>query len=239
MDVPDPDCNYYEILLVSPDATPDAIRSSYRTLMQRHRAHPDLGGDTETAAMINKAYAVLGDADRRAQYDAYLEAVRLAGKGIDFAATGSQPQPRDLYRECAFCGTAHDFGQVILADADCASCQSPLAPIDSLRLEATGQRAVARIDKQRPIKVYTEWPHGAALAARMEDISLQGLRILTKTELKPGQHVKISCRALDAIATVTHCRRVRRRGATMHVSGLAFVTCRFRQAVGRFVSDRI
>ena len=37
--------NYYRILHVQPDAPTEIIKSSYRTLMQKLRMHPDLGGD--------------------------------------------------------------------------------------------------------------------------------------------------------------------------------------------------
>lgn len=239
MDAPDPDRNYYEILLVSRDATVDAIRASYRTLMQRRRMHPDLGGDTAAAALVNKAYAVLSDASRRAEYDAYLDAVRLAARGIDFAATGRRARARSPHRECVFCGTPHGFGQAILAEADCVECMSPLAPIESLRLEAAGKRAVARIDKRQAITYFTTWPQQSPHTARTEDISLKGMRIVTEAALIAGQTIKIAGPAVDATALVTHCKRARRRGSTVHVSGIAFVTCRFSQAVGRFVSDRI
>jgi hypothetical protein len=36
--------NYYRILHVQEDAPEEIIRTSYRTLMQRMRMHPDLGG---------------------------------------------------------------------------------------------------------------------------------------------------------------------------------------------------
>ncbi len=64
--------DYYELLHVSRDAPTEVIKASYRTLMQRLRMHPDLGGDSSVAAMINEAYAVLLDAKRRAEYDATL-----------------------------------------------------------------------------------------------------------------------------------------------------------------------
>lgn len=70
--------NYYEILHVSRDAPAEIIRGSYRTLMQKLGHHPDLGGDTATAAMINEAYAVLSDTERRAEYDARLDLCSLA-----------------------------------------------------------------------------------------------------------------------------------------------------------------
>ncbi|MEZ5657598.1 MAG: DnaJ domain-containing protein [Burkholderiaceae bacterium] len=61
--------NYYRILGVQPDSPQELIRASYRTLMSTMRRHPDLGGDHETAAMINEAWAVLGDPARRQAYD--------------------------------------------------------------------------------------------------------------------------------------------------------------------------
>lgn len=62
--------NYYRILHVQPDAPEAVIRASYRTIMQRLKAHPDLGGDGEAAALLNEARAVLTDPARRAAYDA-------------------------------------------------------------------------------------------------------------------------------------------------------------------------
>ena len=40
------------------------IKASYRTLMQKLKAHPDLGDDEWSAAVINEAYAVLADTEK-------------------------------------------------------------------------------------------------------------------------------------------------------------------------------
>ena len=48
--------NYYRVLHVQPDAPKEIIRSSYRTMMQKLRMHPDLGGDDWNASLINEAY---------------------------------------------------------------------------------------------------------------------------------------------------------------------------------------
>jgi len=61
--------NFYRILHVQFDAPEAVIRASYRTIMQKLRQHPDLGGDKWNAALINEAYAVLSDPKRRAAYD--------------------------------------------------------------------------------------------------------------------------------------------------------------------------
>ncbi len=61
--------NYYRILHVQPDAPREIVQSSYRTLMQKLKAHPDLGGEDWNASVINEAYQVLMDTSRREEYD--------------------------------------------------------------------------------------------------------------------------------------------------------------------------
>jgi curved DNA-binding protein CbpA len=57
----------YAVLGVSPDANAATIRSAYRHLARRH--HPDAGGDERVMMVLNKAWAILRDAERRAAYD--------------------------------------------------------------------------------------------------------------------------------------------------------------------------
>lgn len=59
--------NYYEILGVSKNATPDEIKRAFRKLASQH--HPDKGGDTAKFQEIQSAYDVLSDPQKRADYD--------------------------------------------------------------------------------------------------------------------------------------------------------------------------
>jgi curved DNA-binding protein CbpA len=58
----------YRILGVSHDADRHTIQVAYRRLARRH--HPDFGGDQELMAVVNEAWAMLGDAARREAFDA-------------------------------------------------------------------------------------------------------------------------------------------------------------------------
>lgn len=61
--------NYYAILQVPLTAPLQEIKRAWKHLLQKMRNHPDLGGSTDDAAVINEAYTVLRDPLRRAAYD--------------------------------------------------------------------------------------------------------------------------------------------------------------------------
>ena len=64
--------NYYLILGVGPDASPEQIKSAYRR--EAKRLHPDHSGrGSEPFQAIQEAYEVLGDPGRRRAYDDELD----------------------------------------------------------------------------------------------------------------------------------------------------------------------
>ncbi len=67
--------NYYAVLGVLPNASPEEIKAKYRKLVKEH--HPDKTKDEKTAeilAEITKAYDVLSDEEKRKTYDKYYKA---------------------------------------------------------------------------------------------------------------------------------------------------------------------
>jgi len=62
--------DYYKILGVSKSSSQEEIKKAYYNLA--HKFHPDKGsGDEEKFKEINEAYQILGDKDKRAQYDRF------------------------------------------------------------------------------------------------------------------------------------------------------------------------
>jgi len=59
--------DHYKTLGVTKTATQDEIKSAYRKLASKH--HPDKGGNTGEFQKIQTAYDILGDADKRQEYD--------------------------------------------------------------------------------------------------------------------------------------------------------------------------
>ena len=92
------DRNLYAIFGVEPDASVEDIRAVRDRLLRRY--HPDKGGPSESAedrshwtratAELNAAWDILGNADARAEYDAYRASCAEDSAGFDGA---DEPPP--------------------------------------------------------------------------------------------------------------------------------------------------
>ncbi|QLH04784.1 molecular chaperone DnaJ [Nitrosopumilus oxyclinae] len=67
--------NYYEVIGVAKDATPEEIKKKFRELAKK--THPDKTKENseDEMAELNKAYEVLSDKERREKYDKYFRVV--------------------------------------------------------------------------------------------------------------------------------------------------------------------
>lgn len=61
--------DYYEVLQISPNAELDTIHRVYRLMAQRFHPDNQATGDADQFRRLTEAYAVLGDPEKRAQYD--------------------------------------------------------------------------------------------------------------------------------------------------------------------------
>jgi curved DNA-binding protein len=80
--------DYYEFLEISPKAQAETVQRVYRFLAARYHPDNQTTGDPEKFLLLNRAYEVLSDPARRAQYDAGRETCRTkpraAFESIDF-----------------------------------------------------------------------------------------------------------------------------------------------------------
>ena len=83
--------SYYAILVISSMATYDEVRTAYRRLAKTY--HPDrYHGDSENFRQIQEAYSVLGNAERRRQYERQIHRVPISR----YATPASRAAPEPL-----------------------------------------------------------------------------------------------------------------------------------------------
>ena len=224
--------NYFRILFVQPDAPPEIVKASYRTLMGPLKLHPDLGGDHENASLINEAYQVLSDPVRR---EAYVRTYRAAWT----RAPGSEHEPAwdpaawKSQRRCPFCRA--NLPRSIDPDSRCERCFCSLAdPVKQStgRRELIGRRSAPRVSKRDPAILYPNW-RAHPIAVRLRDVSLSGISLYAGIAPEVGQPIRIVGALLDAVALVVSTRRHQREW----LINARLLTVRFTQKAGVFVSD--
>lgn len=74
--------DYYEIMLLSPNADQETIERVFRLLAKR--CHPDnaSSGDAERFNLLTEAFRVLSDAEKRAAYDANYDQIRALKSNV-------------------------------------------------------------------------------------------------------------------------------------------------------------
>ena len=220
--------SYYRILYVQPEAPLEVIRASYRSLMTKLKAHPDLGGDHDTAVAINQAYAVLSDPEKRRAYDASRKG---AHKRQGTAAP--KPSPEAGQRPgCVFCGAG--MPRIISLNSNCQRCGCPLAPI-ATRLdgwkEPAGRRSTTRVARKDKAMVQPAWNRPAS-TARLRDLSTNGVSFYTAAVISIGSNIRLTTPNVDLVARVI---QVRRQDQICTVQAKV-LTARFADQTGVFVS---
>ncbi len=223
--------DYYRVLHVQPDAPAAIIHASYRTLVQRA-----LGASrgSDEIALLDMAYAVLGDPQRRTAYDQD----RLGEGGAQHAETRDLDGASPGTRNCLFCGTPHGLRRVLERSDECGHCASPLFAAERHRFEYSGQRMLNRIPKRHAIDIWVTWPQAAPIKSEMRNLSLNGMSFVSAVRLQLNQVIRIDCSELRALARIAHLERDA-EGSGGFTVGVEFLTLRFRQVRGSFISAEV
>jgi len=236
--------NYYRILHVQPDAPREIIKASYRTLMQKLKHHPDLGGDSWNASILNEAYSILTNPQKRAAYDRqFLHKLRKAstpaGRQENREKQQQKSEDKRHYRKdssrCPFCGTPKPVRFHYSSLGDCSHCHSPLKPVVRLRLTGKSRRALQRTSHHAPLLYFTAPGDPTGRPGTTKDLSPRGIQISTTGRLEENQVIKIVSDILSAVARVTYCQQY--KGRKKYAVGMEFLTLHFHERTGAFISE--
>lgn len=94
------DKNYYEILEVDKNASPEVIEKAYKTLAKKY--HPDLQADSSKKdaeirmKLINEAYEVLSNPEKKREYDISLQKSTISEEDISSILEENQELHRKI-----------------------------------------------------------------------------------------------------------------------------------------------
>lgn len=239
--------NFYRILHVQPDAPEEIISSSYRTLMQRLKCHPDLGGDESHAALINEAYSTISNPYKRDQYDRAINNVlsmRVSDNQINRpkVATGQSGHEKQAHRvhlnHCLFCHEPHYFGVNIPIDAQCRQCSSPLSAIEKPLLKTPTGRNAERVANTQRLHFYTQWPLRTKYTGVVQNVSLSGALFSANQHIEKNAYLKVACDTFNGVGQVVHCEKNKKPASSWSVR-VIFRTLSFSELCGSFISLKV
>lgn len=237
--------NYYRILHIQPDAPVDIIKASYRTQMQKLKMHPDLGGDEWDASILNEAYRVLSNPQKRAAYDATFignhngikTAVQAGTQHTHSRTPAGQDHDFSSLHDpsiCPFCSTPRQAATSYAEQLFCDGCGGPLQLAATLRLADPATRAFERMPHHSSLNVYLD-PDCKEQHCKLRDLSPVGMQIESPVPLRAGQVIRANGEVVSTIGQVIFCNRDTHN---LHfIVGVAFLTVCFHSRVGTFISS--
>ena len=169
--------DYYKILQVPRNATKEEVKQAYRKLA--HQFHPDKqGGNEAKFKEVNEAYQILGDEQKRAQYDQFGTVFEGARTGGGWQQGGFGFPGFDFGEGFQGFGSDFDFGDVFE---------------DILGGFGGPGRTQARSKKGRDIQIDMEIPFEEIFAGGHHDIQIQKLSKCARCDAagtEPGTKLK-------------------------------------------------
>lgn len=222
--------DYYQILGVGKNATQEEIKKAYRSLAMKYHPDRNPGGEKEANEKfkeINEAYEVLGDPEKRKQYDMF----GTVGTGDIWGSPFTQAGFEEVMRDFGRGGLGFDFLKDIFDGFEFSSRPDRVefrtnrpsgkafyghVPLEDILGDLLGT-------KQRGRRRYAEKPFGEAFQQAREDndihehitISSEKARRGVKLEYKRGKR-KIQ---ITIPQGVKGGEKIRYRGARLRLDG--------------------
>jgi len=197
-------------------------------MMRELKKHPDLGGSTAEAALINEAHETLTDPNRRAAYDdeLFLQAIQ---------PPYPQAKKPAALTSCPVCNCP--LSQAPAPDALCPTCRTPLPSTRQPAAAMPKGRSIERTKISAPVSYLSSWP-GKAQEGRMIDFSPKGVRFIASESLTVGSVLKISCSLFEASGRITNVSEEISNKQKCYSTGVCFIAVRFEDPRGTFFSTK-
>jgi len=209
--------DYYKILGVNREASPEEIKKAYYELAHKH--HPDKGGEEKKFKEINEAYQVLSNKEKREQYDKFgqtFEGAQAGGPGFGFNWSWSEGQPNGE-------NFGFDFGEF-------GDLSDMLGEIFGVRTRPSRRKETKR---GKDIEVTVEIPLESTLSSQEREINLEKIVICPRCQgsgVEPGTKMK-TCPTCGGSGQVQQIRR------TILGSFASTMTCPQCQGEGKIAEE--
>lgn len=140
--------DYYETLQITPSAAPEVVEAAYNGLSKKYGADPD-PAVREKRRDLDRAYAVLSNSERRAQYDASRGTVSGPAP-----VAGTPPQASETQASWPKGVVACPRDPSVQTALRCSRCEKPICPKCLIQTPVGARcRECARIAKSPVYKV--------------------------------------------------------------------------------------
>lgn len=218
--------DYYEVLGVGHNATPDQIKSAYRKLARKH--HPDVNKAADASARFKEAteaYEVLGDPQKRNMYDQFGHAGPSGGFGGGYGGPGrggprgrtyewSGPGGQGVRLEDIF-GGGQGFSGMSLDDI--------MEALGGGRRSRRGRSEPQPRDMESHVSLdFLQAVRGTTISLRMEGGGVETINVRIPPGVNEGSRVRVRSKGVNGgdLFIVTHVGPhpyFRRDGADIYV----------------------
>ncbi len=182
--------NYYDILQINQNASPEIIEKAYKTLAKKY--HPDLQEESnkkeaeEILKEINEAYEVLSNPDKKALYDQDLKNETISQEDYEEMYAQNEKLKEEL-NNLKNNTNNNQYSNINLNSFNTSSTENPKANINQENFDAIKKEEQELEYKRRQLQYQEQLEQARQKAyhdAYIQDLKNRGYRIKYKKSLK-------------------------------------------------------